>query len=159
MKRIIGLALLMNFIAAPVAFAEVTDEDIAQLRQQLAAMSQRLEQLAAENAELRQEVTTVETSVAEVQATTLPAAKQSWTDRLTFKGDTRLRQENIDEDGSEGRGRQRFRSRLGVTGQVNDDIKIVLQLATGGDNPVSTNQSLDGGFSRKDIGLDLAYFD
>jgi regulator of replication initiation timing len=159
MKRIIGLTLLINFIVAPAAFAAVTDEDIAQLREQLAAMSQRLEELAAENAELRREVTTVETSVAEVQATTLPAAKESWTDRLVFKGDTRLRYENIDEDGSEGRGRQRFRSRLGVTGQVNDDIKIVLQLATGGDNPVSTNQSFDGGFSRKDIGVDLAYFD
>jgi len=166
MKRFILLALLLNFIESPTAFAAVSDEDISQLRSQLAELSLRLEQLAAENAELRQvqdetrsAVAVVETSVAEVQATALPAVEESWSDRLTFKGDTRLRYESIDEDGSAGRGRGRFRARIGVTGQVNSDVKVVFQLATGGGNPVATNQSFDGGFSTKDIGVDLAYFD
>ncbi len=89
-----------------------------------------------------------------------PAAAQgSWTDRLTFKGDIRIRHETIDEDGEVDRSRMRFRTRLGLSAVVTEDVKVVLQLATGGDNPVSTNQSLDGGFSRKDIGVDLAYVD
>jgi len=87
------------------------------------------------------------------------AAQESWADRITFKGDIRLRHETIDEDGEEDRARMRFRSRLGLSAKVSDDVKFVLQLATGGDNPVSTNQSFDDGFSTKDIGVDLAYVD
>ena len=86
-------------------------------------------------------------------------AQETWADRISFKGDIRLRHETIDEEGEEDRSRMRFRTRVGMTAKVNDDVKVVFQLATGGNNPVSTNQSLDGGFSRKDVGVDLAYVD
>ena len=86
-------------------------------------------------------------------------AQDSWTDAFSFKGDIRLRYEGIDVDGEEERHRGRFRARLGLTADVNENVKAVVQLATGGDNPVSTNQTFDGGFSRKDIRLDLAYVD
>lgn len=82
-----------------------------------------------------------------------------WTDRIKFKGDVRLRHESIDEEGEAGRDRQRFRMRFGASAKVADDITFVLQLATGGDDPVSTNQTFDGGFSTKDIGIDRAYVD
>lgn len=85
------------------------------------------------------------------------AAESGWSDRLSLKGDVRLRYEGIDEDGEEDRDRMRFRARLGLSAAVSDDIEVVLQLATGGDNPVSTNQTFDDGFSTKDIGVDLAY--
>ena len=92
--------------------------------------------------------------------TAAPAgAQDSWADRITLKGDVRLRHESIDEDGEEDRRRMRFRARLGLSARVADDVKFVFQLATGGDNPVSTNQSFDNGFSTKDIGVDLAYLD
>jgi len=87
------------------------------------------------------------------------AAQESWVDRIKFKGDTRLRHESIDEDGEEDRRRMRFRARLGLSAKVTDDVNFVFQLATGGDSPVSTNQSFDDGFSTKDIGVDLAYVD
>ncbi len=85
------------------------------------------------------------------------AGDTSWSDRIALKGDVRLRYEGIDEDGEANRDRMRFRARLGLSATVTDDVKVVLQLATGGDNPVSTNQSFDDGFSTKDIGVDLAY--
>lgn len=90
-----------------------------------------------------------------------PAAAQSenWTDRIKFKGDVRLRHEQIDEDGDPDRSRTRFRTRFGLSAKVSDDVKFVFQVATGGDSPVSTNQTFDGGFSTKDIGVDLAYID
>ncbi len=90
-----------------------------------------------------------------------PASAQeaNWADRIKFKGDVRLRHERIDEDGVEDRARMRFRARLGLSAIVDDDVKFVFQLATGGDNPVSTNQTFDDGFSTKDIGVDLAYVD
>ena len=86
-------------------------------------------------------------------------AQDSWTDSISLKGDIRPRYEAIDEEGEEDRGRGRFRIRLGMTADVNENVKAIIQLASGGDNPVSTNQTFDGGFSRKDIGIDLAYVD
>ena len=95
--------------------------------------------------------------------TTVPietrAADEGWAERLSFKGDVRLRYEGIDEQFESRRDRMRFRARVGLTAEVQDDVQVVLQLATGGDNPVSTNQTFDDGFSRKDIRLDLAYVD
>ena len=87
------------------------------------------------------------------------AEEESWSDRIKFNGDVRFRFESIDEETEVERDRNRFRGRFGFTAKVQDDVKVVIQLASGGDNPVSTNQSIDGGFTRKDIGLDLAYVD
>lgn len=87
------------------------------------------------------------------------AEEESWADRISFKGDVRIRHERIDEDGEEDRARMRFRTRFGLSAKVNEDVKVVFQMATGGDNPVSTNQTFDDGFSTKDIGVDLAYVD
>lgn len=91
--------------------------------------------------------------------TTPVYSQDSWSDRISMKGDVRLRHESIDEEGEEDRRRMRFRVRFGLSAEVSNDVKIVFQLATGGDNPVSTNQSFDDGFSTKDIGVDLAYVD
>jgi hypothetical protein len=83
----------------------------------------------------------------------------TWADRISAKGDFRLRYEDIDEAGEAGRSRWRYRARLAVTGQVSDNVKVVLELASGADNPVSRNVTLDGGFDIDDIGFDLAYFE
>lgn len=87
------------------------------------------------------------------------AEEASWVDRIDFKGDFRLRYEDIDEEFEVSRDRSRFRARFGFKAEVSDDVEVVLRLATGGDSPVSTNQTFDGGFSTKDIGVDLAYVD
>jgi hypothetical protein len=92
-------------------------------------------------------------------------AQDSWTDKITFKGDFRPRLELIDRDEDslgqpvDERRRGRFRARLGLTAEVNDTVDFVFELSTGGENPVSTNQSFDNGFTRKDIGVNLAYVD
>jgi len=87
------------------------------------------------------------------------SAQESFTDSIVVKGDIRLRYETIDEQGEAERKRGRFRARLGLTANVNENVTAILQIASGGGNPTSTNQSFDDGFSRKDIGLDLAYLD
>lgn len=87
------------------------------------------------------------------------ADDESWVERISFKGDLRLRYEMIDLDGAPERNRMRFRTRFGLSAKVSDDVKFVFQLASGGGDPVSTNQTFDGGFSTKDIGIDLAYID
>lgn len=87
------------------------------------------------------------------------AEDKSWTDQVDFFGDFRLRYESIDEEFEVERNRMRFRGRFGFSATAIDNVKVVLRLATGGGNPVSTNQSFDDGFSTKDIGVDFAYVD
>ncbi|GAA7764345.1 hypothetical protein RN01_07180 [Cupriavidus sp. SHE] len=54
----------------------------------------------------------------------------------------------------------RIRARLGVTAAISDDLTAGIRLATGSSNgPVSTTQTLGGGFAKKSIWLDQAYLD
>ena len=87
--------------------------------------------------------------------------KSSWVDRVSFYGDLRLRHEDIDEDGNPDaeRDRERGRARLGLKADVTPNVKLILGIATGGDNPVSRNVTGDGGFTTKEIGFELMYID
>jgi len=86
--------------------------------------------------------------------------KKALSERVKIKGDFRLRYENIDDATKlTNRDRTRVRARLALTGQVSDDLVVGLGLASGGDDPVSTNQSLGNGGSTKGFNLDMAYFD
>ncbi len=87
------------------------------------------------------------------------ASAANWWETIKVKGDLRYRHEMIDKADSDARHRQRVRVRLGIYGEVNQFMKAGVQLATGSDDPVSTNQTLDGSFSTKGIGVDLAYFE
>ncbi|MEJ2257898.1 MAG: putative porin, partial [Woeseiaceae bacterium] len=83
----------------------------------------------------------------------------SWVDRMSFYGDLRLRYEDIDEQGNPDaeRDRERGRARIGLQAEVSSNVLVTIGLATGGDNPVSRNVSGDGGFSTKDVGLELFF--
>jgi len=148
-----------SIVVSPAALAAVSDEDFAELRQQLAAVSARLEELAAENAELRAAQDQPIAAVSEVKTTEaeFPAAAESWADRVKLDGDFRYRFESIDVEGSDVRNRHRIRARTNIKAQVSDNIDIGFGLATGGDDPVSTNQTLGGGGSSKNVVLNLAY--
>jgi hypothetical protein len=87
------------------------------------------------------------------------AIAADWTDTLSVKGDFRLRHEMIDKDGSKIRNRERFRMRLGMTAKVNEDINVNFGIASGGDDPISTNQTIGSGFSSKSVVIDIASFD
>jgi len=166
MKRILFLILVANLVVLPTAFAAVSDDDFEQLREQLALVSQRLEELAAENAELRgsQEqaataIADVRSSVLDVEKTEISANNQSWPDRVALDGDFRYRYERIDAEGSDTRRRNRIRARANIKAEVADNIDVGFGLATGGDDPVSTNQTLGSGGSSKGVALNLAYAD
>jgi len=92
-------------------------------------------------------------------ATPLRADDTSWIDRIDFSGDFRLRFEGIYEQFEEDRDRFRFRARFGFAAEVSDEVTFIVRLASGGDNPVSTNQTFGDGFSSKDLSLDRAYVD
>jgi hypothetical protein len=86
-------------------------------------------------------------------------AAVSWAERLRWSGDFRYRYENIAEEGTDDRNRNRIRARANLEADVSDTVKIGFGLATGGEDPVSTNQTIGGGGSSKPISLDLAYFE
>ena len=79
-----------------------------------------------------------------------------------LSGDFRYRYEYIDDDSAaQVRHRNRIRARLGLDAKINDEWNLGFRLATAeglsGGDPVSTNQTLDGSYSKKTFWLDLAY--
>lgn len=82
-----------------------------------------------------------------------------WTENIRIKGDLRYRHETIDTEDADARHRHRFRVRAAVEGKASPEIKIVFQLASGSDDPVSTNQTMGDAFSSKNVVIDMAYFE
>ena len=85
--------------------------------------------------------------------------KLKWAEKFKLKGDLRLRHqtEQFKGDDDPGRTRWRYRYRLGIEGTVNDKVKVGAGIASGGDDPRSTNETLDDQFETKDARLDYAY--
>ncbi|HZX23211.1 MAG TPA: putative porin [Woeseiaceae bacterium] len=155
---VLGVAFAPAFSGA----AAVSQEEIRELRAQIAALGERLAELE-ERAGIEEAGTGIAETAAPAPApepTPIPAPRADhWTDRVAFSGDFRYRWETIDQEGRDSRERQRIRARPAITARVNDTVRAGFGLATGGDNPVSGNQTLGDGGSRKDIGLDQAWFE
>jgi hypothetical protein len=80
-------------------------------------------------------------------------------DSIRIKGDLRYRNEGIYKEDSKDRNRHRVRARIGISAVIFDGLDGMFRLASGSDDPVSTNQTLGGAFSTMSVGLDLAYLD
>jgi hypothetical protein len=87
--------------------------------------------------------------------------KEKWYDKIDFKGDLRLRYEGFWADGlSDNNHRSRFRLRVrpGMYTDVTDWMDVGFQLRSGDPlDPVSDNQSVDSGFSMKQIAISEAF--
>jgi hypothetical protein len=153
------MGMLMN---VPTAFAAVSDEAVQQLLDRLEAQEKRIAELEKTAQQTQTEVEAQKQAVAKVAATpavTAPAAP-SWADKISLKGDLRMRYENIDDETkTDERNRQRIRARLGVIAKPQDNLEIGLGLSTTDNNdPRSSNQTTGNGNSSKEFALDLAYF-
>jgi hypothetical protein len=99
--------------------------------------------------------TTPEASVPRPTTVAVEETKTHWYERIDFKGDLRLRYEAFHVDGiSRNDQRHRFRMRIrpGWYTDITDWMDVGLQLRSGDPrDPVSDNQSVDGGFSMKEI--------
>lgn len=147
--KIVCRSVLLGLVFA-IALSSQTalagDAEIDALRAEIARLSERLDKLEA----ARRSAGVREMPAPEQVVPTASAA-------IEVKGDVRYRYEAIDAEGAPERNRNRIRARVGVFGAVNDTVDAGIGLASGGDSPTSTNQTLDNGFSTKDFGLDLAY--
>lgn len=167
-------ALCALLLLSPVVTQAASDEDLAEMRAQMTALAERLDRLEAENRELTaanaklvkgSEETAVTVAAVSEKTDAVAAeveeqaAKKSWTDTMRWKGDFRYRYETFDIENKPNRNRNRIRARAALIADVTPTIEVGLGLASGGDDPVSSNQTLGGGGSTKDLRIDLAYFD
>lgn len=82
---------------------------------------------------------------------------RQWVYKMKWHGDLRVRHDSQWITDRADRHRERFRGRFGFTYDMNDFTQLGFQLATGGDDPITTNQSMGDRFSTKGIQLDMAY--
>lgn len=164
--------------AAAPAVAAATQDEIKAVREQLQALSDRLQHLeqsnqdlARENAELKAKTAKVEATTQEVERsndaqtdaiakTAAKVAATDWASKIKFTGDFRYRDEQIQRDVRTDQSRDRIRARFGFTAKATDSLSVTLRLATGADDPRSSNQSLGAagtGMARRSIGLDQYY--
>ena len=140
----------------------VKADEISELRQQMKKMQQRLELL--ETSQKAQEQTVAERISKAVEGKQINALPDNlkWFEKVKISGDLRYRHESIDSEKNgrwgKGRNRHRIRARLGLNAKIHDDWDLEFRIASGSSDPSSTNQTLDNGFSSKDLWLDLAYF-
>ena len=174
MKKLTALLGLSILLCSTGAIAEDSEAEIQLLRDQIEMLTKRLDDLEQQNqqlasqAEEAEEAAAIAMSEAEIdQKVDLAVAEQmderldavSWAERVRWKGDFRYRYENIDEEGKDSRNRSRIRARTHLEADLSPTVQVGVGLATGGDDPVSSNQTIGGGGSSKDIKIDLAYFD
>ncbi len=175
--------------AAPSGELSQIRAQLEGLLQRVDRLEQQNAALAAENTELKAATEQDNAEREYLKAQTQDLRKDSaatnaalsglrgaeWAQRIALKGDLRYRHEEIFDatkvaDGTlatAARYRDRIRVRAGLDARPTDNILVSVQLATaeGGSDPRvggdyrSSNQTLDGTYSRKNIYLDQAYFD
>jgi hypothetical protein len=165
MKRVMSAAVAAALFGSAGVVAQVPEAEWREFKAQYAALAERVNALEAENQRLREIGAGKFVTVEDLSATNEKIAvleKQnkstSWAESIKWKGDFRYRYEDIQEEGRDDRDRNRVRARTALIAKTSDTTEVGLGMATGNDDPVSTNQTLGGGGSSKDIRLDLAYF-
>ena len=121
--------------------------------------TQLMDEMRKEGARENEAIKTVVAEAAKEEAKKNKQILPKWVENITLSGDLRVRYqtEDVDNDGKESRNRWRIRLRPGLDAKVNDQWKIGFGLATGSDDPISTNQTLENEFQTPDIRLDYAY--
>ncbi len=154
----------MQALAERLNRLEASNTQLQSENEQLKAVVDRreaeIDYLKSQTKELREEGAVASNEIGKVKGA-------DWATKLKGRGDFRFRHEMIEservvsgqaEDAAD-RTRQRIRARLGFDYKVTDTVKGTLLLATGGDDPRSSNQTLGGTGTRKSIGVDMAFVD
>jgi hypothetical protein len=187
-KNLMIAAAVAAALSLPAGARAASPDDLAQIREQLQGLMQRVDRLEQENQTLKSEneqlkadgeklkaegdYLKAETKGLRKDAATASAAVGAvkgadWAGKVALTGDIRYRYEAISDDTANASGvttadryRDRIRARMAVTAKPTDTITVGIGLTTAeAQDPRSGNQSLSGVFSKKPIELDLAYFD
>ena len=177
LKHFSALCIVLCVFHTP-AMAAFSD-DLADIRNQLRELNERMNRLEQENATLKEQNQALQAkgeskseTKSETQASPPPTEQAaskapSWGDRVALSADFRYRHEDTSDDtlNSAGvrtadRDRDRIRARMSAKLQATQDVTLGMGIATSeGGDPRSTNQTLGDEFTHKNVALDLAYFD
>lgn len=124
----------------PESIINYSKADIDDLKVQIALLQARLEDLEKGSVVYKSQVEEVDKS-----------------DSIKYKADLRYRHEGFSVESRPTRHRHRVRARFGATLKVEDNLDLTFGLASGSNDPISTNQTLGQGNSSKNVVLDLAY--
>ena len=151
MKRmIVGIALLLSVFAVFSGIAQAGEVDILVDKLVNKGILTRLEADDVLDETKKQVAADIAKAKSELSPT--------WAKKIKIKGDLRTRfQYERQETNTDARERGRIRYRLGLESKLSDDLKVGAGLASGGDDPRSTNQTFEDTFETGDIRLDYAY--
>ncbi len=160
-REVLALALVVSAglaLNAPLAFGAVTEAQVQQLLDRIDAQDKRIAEL--EKAEQQQAAAPVP-AVAAAAPAPAPAAPlpASWADKISLQGDLRYRFEQINQETSADRNRQRLRARTVLIAKPQDNLQVGFGLSTSqGDDPISQNQTIGNNGAPQDVFINLAYF-
>ncbi|MEJ2696109.1 MAG: putative porin [Candidatus Sulfobium sp.] len=154
---VIVLIVLMQLVFAGIFAASARASDVDVLIDKLVEKGVLTRSDAEAILKETKEAERKEQPKAEQMAKAEKAAAPSWTDNIKFFGDFRLRNQWEHREGKDARDRGRFRWRFGAEAKVVDNLQVGFRLASGGDDPRSTNQTFEDIFSSKSMRIDRAY--
>jgi hypothetical protein len=150
--------ILVAFVVLSLDPAVASDADeLTAIKRDLARLIARIEVLERDNQALGGE----HVQAGQAKAISEPkssGAQSGGPPLLAWRGDVRYRYEAFAIDQKDNRERNRLRARVGLTAAVTDTLDVVVGLASGSDDPVSSNQTLGSAGTTKRLGLDQAYF-
>ena len=167
MRKLTLLLGLTVLFCSTAASAQVSEEEVQALRDQIEMLTKRLDELERQNQQTQQSSAPAsEQAVAKAEAVEEQVSKvedkvaaMSWAERIRWSGDFRYRYENIEQEGRDARNRSRIRARTHIEADLTPTVQVGVGLASGGDDPVSSNVTIGGGGTSKEIKIDLAYFE
>ncbi|MGH9529211.1 MAG: putative porin [Terriglobales bacterium] len=157
LQQVLAAAQATNSTAQIIKGSADQAQTTAAQAQQSATEAQRLAEQATSTSEEAQVATgLVQTKSQDVSRQL--AALEDIAGRFRLSGDMRVRGENYNQDMVPDRNRARIRVRLGIDGQLNQDFRAGVAIATGSlGNPTTENETLTNAFDRKTIALDRGY--
>ena len=157
---VVAVVFLMTVFWVNSAFAGEMDSLVEKLVEKgvlKPSEAQEILKEVKEEAKKEREIVVQETKASLKDDGSLALNLSDWVQKTKLNGDFRLRYQNTDADGKPDRDRGRYRLRLGLVSQVTDKVEVGFGLATGEDDPRSTNQTFSDSFSTDDINMDYAY--
>jgi len=162
--------LLGVSLAMPAGAAMTTEQRLRALenlvheqQQEIKALKGELKQQKAIGTATQQQAERAEEG-AKATEKKVVASIPEWASKITPFGDFRIRHEGFYDQQKttsgnlHARNRERIRWRFGAKYTYSDELSTTFRLASGNpDDPISTNETLTGNFTRKHVNLDWAF--
>tara|TARA_B100000214_G_scaffold373008_1_gene352441 strand:+ start:108 stop:1319 length:1212 start_codon:yes stop_codon:yes gene_type:complete len=156
----VGLLVILCFTFTATLAATETMMNLLKVLRDKGTLTQNEYELLVNASKADEEhIEAIESDTNQSLTKQLKKAKKAkgWASKVKVKGDIRLRYQWENTDGGIERNRGRYRARIGLIGKPVDNWEAGIGLASGADDPRSTNETFDDTFETKDARMDYAY--